>query len=252
MSEDVRIGVREHYARAAAGGAGCCGGESSSCCGGATKEHSIDVGYTAEELARIPQEAILGLGCGNPTAIGALRAGETVLDLGSGGGIDCFLAARRVGSEGRVIGVDMTPEMIDRARGAASSAGFENVEFRLGEIEHLPMADESCDVVVSNCVINLSPDKSQVFREAYRVLKKGGRLMVSDIVTIGELPEGVRNDPDLYAACVSGAVSKEEYLDAIGAAGFGHVEIVAEATKSDAKSGDMALPVTSVNVLAEK
>jgi SAM-dependent methyltransferase len=218
MKQDTRAEVRRHYAQAARG----------SCCGATDAERSARLGYSRQELASIPAEADLGLGCGNPTALAELKEGETVVDLGSGGGIDCFLAARRVGAEGRVIGVDMTPPMIERAREAADQAGFQNVEFRLGEIEHLPVADRSADVVISNCVINLSPDKRQTFREAYRILKDGGRLAVSDIVLLEELPSHLQESMELYASCVAGAMTKQEYLDCIREAGFKNIEVEAE------------------------
>jgi SAM-dependent methyltransferase len=189
---------------------------------------SQKVGYSAEELAVIPEDANLGLGCGNPTAIAGLKAGETVLDLGSGAGIDCFLAAAKVGPRGRVIGVDMTPDMIDKARENARQAGAKNVEFRLGEIENLPAADGSVDVIISNCVINLSTDKPRVFREAFRVLKPGGRLMVSDLALKKPLPKAVRESVDVYVACVAGAMVKEDYLGAIREAGFKDVAVVSE------------------------
>lgn len=190
-------------------------------------------GRTGRRLFRgrnqaIPAEANLGLGCGNPTALAGLKPGETVLDLGSGAGIDCFLAARRVGPTGRVIGVDMTPEMIDRARANARRGGFSNVEFRLGEIENLPLADSSVDVIISNCVINLSTDKPRVFREAFRVLRPGGRLLVSDLVLTSPLPAAVSQSLDAYVACVAGALTREDYLSAITAAGFKNIEVVTE------------------------
>ncbi|MGQ9705239.1 MAG: arsenite methyltransferase, partial [Actinomycetota bacterium] len=188
------------------------------------------LGYSREELESVPEGANLGLGCGNPVALASLREGETVLDLGSGSGLDCFLAARRVGEKGRVIGVDMTPEMLEGARENARRGGYSNVEFRLGEIENLPVADASVDVVISNCVINLSPDKPRVFREAFRVLKPGGRLMVSDIVLEEELPEAVRRSRAAYISCVSGAVLRSEYLGMIEEAGFRDLEVVEETT----------------------
>jgi arsenite methyltransferase len=227
MKQDTRAEVRRHYAQAARGG----------CCGGADRERSNRLGYSRQELASIPAEADLGLGCGNPTALGELEEGETVVDLGSGGGIDCFLAARRVGAGGRVIGVDMTPPMIERAREAADKAGFQNVEFRLGEIEHLPVADRTADVVISNCVINLSPDKRQTFREAYRILKDGGRLAVSDIVLLEELPPHLKESMELYASCVAGAMTKQEYLDCIREAGFENIKV-----ESEKRAGELLDP----------
>ncbi|MCK5548080.1 MAG: arsenite methyltransferase, partial [Thermoplasmata archaeon] len=182
-------------------------------------------GYSEQELGSIPKGADLGLGCGNPTALASLKAGETVLDLGSGGGFDCFLAARQVGETGKVIGVDMTPEMLEKARLNAKKGGYDNVEFRLGEIENLPAADNSVDVVISNCVINLAPDKGKVFREAFRVLKPGGRLMVSDMVLLKELPDSIKNSIQAYIGCLSGAMMKDDYLEAIKAAGFHEVDV---------------------------
>ena len=207
------------------------------------------VGYSAEELQAIPEEARMGLGCGNPTALASLKEGEVVLDLGAGGGIDCFLAAVAVGETGRVIGVDMTPEMLHRARENARNGGYDNVEFRLGEIENLPLADSTVDAVISNCVVNLSPDKARVFKEAYRVLKPGGRVMVSDIVLTRELPEDIRNSLAAYAGCVAGASLKEDYLATIAKAGFENVEIVSEQSYG---SGEMESAILSVSVRAFK
>ncbi|WP_103996680.1 arsenite methyltransferase [Paenibacillus sp. UNC499MF] len=187
---------------------------------------SAKLGYSGEELSAVPEGANLGLGCGNPQAIAALKPGETVLDLGSGGGFDCFLASRQVGAAGRVIGVDMTPEMVTRARRNAEKGNFSNTSFRLGEIEHLPVGDSAVDVIISNCVINLSPDKQQVFREAFRVLKPGGRLAVSDIVTTAELPEEIRNDiNDLHSGCISGASSIEDVERLLQNSGFTGISI---------------------------
>jgi SAM-dependent methyltransferase len=233
---DVRTSVREHYARTArAGKAGCgCGGSVRQACCSPTQSASERLGYGSADLASIPKDADLGLGCGNPTAMAGLRSGETVVDLGSGGGIDCFLASRNVGPSGRVIGVDMTPEMIDRSRRAAAEGGYGNVEFRLGEIESLPVADAVADAVISNCVVNLSPDKPRVFREAFRVLKPGGRMMVSDIVLRGPLPEAVRKSVELWAGCVAGAMLLEEYLGAIRTAGFSDVTV-----ESEKRAGDL-------------
>jgi ubiquinone/menaquinone biosynthesis C-methylase UbiE len=215
---DVRTEVRKRYGEYAKGAtqAACC----------STDTVTGQAGYKEEELSSLPESAkVVSAGCGNPTAFAELKQGETVLDLGSGGGIDCFLAAERVGPTGKVIGVDMTPEMIDTARANARKAKVKNVEFRLGEIEHLPVANESVDAIISNCVINLSPEKQQVFNEAYRVLKKGGRILVSDMMASG-LPEEAKKSISLWASCVAGAVEIEEYLEKIKAAGFKEVEVV--------------------------
>jgi arsenite methyltransferase len=234
--EDIRSAVRQHYGQIAAevetkGKSGCCESSStSSNCGCGSNDtiplSSISKLYEASDVATLPEEVTdLSLGCGDPITLASLKPGEVVLDLGSGGGIDCFLAGKRVGESGRVIGVDMTAEMIEKARRNKEKLGAGNVEFRLGEIEHLPVADQSVDVVISNCVINLSPDKPQVLREAYRALKPGGRLSVSDIVTQGELPPVVRASLSAWAGCVSGALQVDEYVAAIQAAGFTNVEI---------------------------
>ncbi len=229
MAEDIRKKVRQRYGQVASGGGSCCGPAKSGCCSGpSAQDLSERVGYSPEELGSIPEEANLGLGCGNPVALASLRTGETVLDLGSGGGIDCFLAAGRVGPSGRVIGVDMTAEMVHLARENARKNAYKNVEFRLGEIENLPLSDGEADAVISNCVINLSPDKERVFREVFRVLKPGGRMMVSDIVLTGELPENVKKSVAAYTGCIAGALRRDDYLAAIRAAGFERVEVVAE------------------------
>jgi arsenite methyltransferase len=231
---NIKKHVRDRYARAARTGSSCCGSVSSPCCGGqmdvSQGQASRLVGYSPEELAAVPEDANLGLGCGNPTALAGLKPDETVLDLGSGAGIDCFLSARKVGPAGRVIGVDMTPEMIDRARENARKNGFANVEFRLGEIENLPVADNTVDVILSNCVINLSTDKPHVFREAFRVLRPGGRLMVSDLALKRPLPKEIRTSVEAYVACIAGAMVKDDYLGAIREAGFKDVEVVSEKT----------------------
>lgn len=200
----------------------------SSCCAKPVnfEEVSARLGYSNEQLTAVPEGANLGLGCGNPQAIASLQSGEAVLDLGSGGGFDCFLASRQVGTTGRVIGVDMTPEMISRARNNAIKGGFANTDFRLGEIEHLPVADQTVDVIISNCVINLSPAKQQVFDEAFRVLKSGGRLAISDIVTTAEFPEEIKNDLDvLYSGCISGASSVDEVRAMLIRSGFTDVVV---------------------------
>ena len=228
---EVRQAIRDRYAGAARQESPCCSGTTaSSCCGGtmSASEISQRMGYSESEMAAVPEGANLGLGCGNPIALASLRPGETVLDLGSGGGFDCFLAAERVGETGRVIGVDMTPEMIDRARENIKKSRFTNVEFRLGEIENLPVADGSVDVIISNCVINLSQNKSRVFAEAFRVLKPGGRLMVSDMVLLNELPPEIKSSLDAYVSCVAGASLKEDYLADIGRAGFVNIAVIGE------------------------
>lgn len=226
-----RVNVRSAYASVAqAENSGSCCGVESSCCG-VSDDAAINtlistrLGYSEQELAAVPAGADMGLGCGNPKAIAALQAGEVVVDLGAGGGFDCFLAAHEVGPQGRVIGVDMTPDMLSKARSNAAKGRFDNVEFRLGEIEYLPIADATADVIISNCVINLSPDKPQVFREAFRVLKPGGRLAISDVVATVELPEEMRRDEQLIAGCMGNASLIEELQQMISEAGFEQVRI---------------------------
>jgi arsenite methyltransferase len=236
---DIRNKVREKYAQVAVGTHRSCCGDPSSCCGSGSTIQSIGemIGYSREQMAAAPEGANLGLGCGNPVALASLRKGETVLDLGSGAGFDCFLAAKEVGDTGQVIGVDMTPEMLAKARENAAKGGYRNVEFRLGEIEHLPVADASIDVILSNCVINLSPDKPQVFAEAFRVLRPGGRLTVSDVVLLKPLPPGLANSVAAYVGCLAGASLKEDYLGMLSQAGFADVQVVGE---SPFDIGDMA------------
>ncbi len=228
-ADQVRQNVREAYAQVAqAAEEGSCCGEANSCCGvpaGPVGIFSTRLGYAETDLSQVPEGADMGLGCGNPRAIAGLRSGEVVLDLGSGGGFDCFLAAREVGENGCVIGVDMTPDMVSKARDNAVKGGFANVGFRLGEIEHLPVADQSIDVIISNCVVNLSPDKGQVFREAHRVLKSGGRLAISDVVATTKLPEELRDDPVLYSGCMGGASLVEDLAAIMGEAGFSGILI---------------------------
>lgn len=231
MEKDIKKAVREGYARIAEQGGSCCCGPSSSCCGtNSAAQISRGIGYSDDDLTAVPDGANLGLGCGNPVALAALKEGEVVLDLGSGAGFDCFLAADKVGEKGSVIGVDMTPEMVARARENARKGDYNNVEFRLGEIENLPVADSSVDVVISNCVINLSPDKKKVFKEVFRVLKPGGRLMVSDIVLLKPIPSVVLDSIEMYVSCIAGASSKSDYLQAIEAAGFEAVEVMEQST----------------------
>jgi SAM-dependent methyltransferase len=246
-ANDLRTVVREKYGAIAEGRTSGCG------CG-------CGIGYSAEQAAAVPEGSNLGLGCGSPLAWADARPGETVLDLGSGAGIDCFLAAKDVGATGHVIGVDMTPAMLERARANSARHGYANVEFRLGEIEHLPVADASVDLVISNCVVNLSPDKPQVFREALRALRPGGRMLVSDLVLLRPLDEEARRNVDLYVGCVAGASLRDDYLRMMRAAGFVDVEVVAEGRYT---IGQAALPpdsperaafdaVTSVKVRARR
>jgi len=230
MKEDeTRKIVREGYAKIAKQKSSCCA-PVTSCCGPTDRAQEIGkkIGYTEEEMKAVPEGANLGLGCGNPVALASLKEGETVLDLGSGAGFDCFLASSKVGSMGRIIGVDMTPEMLEKARENARKGNYTNVEFRLGEIENLPAGDNSVDAVISNCVINLSPDKKRVFGETFRVLKPGGRLMVSDIVLLKELPDFIKNSIQAYVGCVAGAMIKDEYLKTVREAGFHDVKIIDE------------------------
>jgi len=228
-AETIKSAVRQRYGSIAAQGGSCCGPTAADRKGCGCGELSLSVGYSLEDLAAAPDGANLGLGCGNPIALASLQEGEVMLDLGSGAGFDAFLASRRVGPQGRVIGVDMTPEMLEKARGLAARHGFSNVEFRQGDIEALPVEPGQVDVIISNCVINLATDKAKVFREAFRVLKPGGRLMVSDLVLQKPLPAAMRQDLDAYAACLAGALLKQDYLQAIRAAGFKQVEIADEA-----------------------
>ena len=228
-SERIKKAVRDGYTKIAKKDSSCCT-PVNSCCGGPdlVEDISMKIGYTEEELKTVPEGANLGLGCGNPVALASLREGETVLDLGSGAGFDCFLAADKVGKNGRVVGVDMTPEMIIKAKENLKKTSYENVEFRLGEIENLPVDDSFVDVIISNCVINLSPDKRRVFTETYRVLKPGGRLMISDIVLLKELPNFIRDSIEAYIGCLSGALIRDEYIKLLKEAGFKNVKIIDE------------------------
>ena len=220
VNEDaVRKAVRERYGALALTPSSCCGSKPETMC------NCGDI-YPKAEIVSLPSEAVaVSAGCGNPTAIASLKPGMTVVDLGSGGGIDCFLSARKVGAKGKVYGIDATPEMIHRARKTGRENGYDNVEFRLGEIEHMPLEAGIADVVISNCVINLSPNKQQVFDEAFRVLKPGGKLAVSDIVLLKDLPENIRKDMRAWSECVSGAVSEKEYTGAMSKAGFERIKV---------------------------
>ena len=222
--DEVRKAVRDRYADVATQNSGCCG--PSACGEDSATEASQAIGYSAEQLANLPEDANLGLGCGNPTAIGSLEEGQIVLDLGSGAGIDCFLASQQVGPTGQVIGVDMTAEMVSKARGNAEAGGYDNVEFRLGEIENLPVADNSVDVIISNCVLNLSPEKGKVLAEAFRVLKPGGRMVVSDMVSEHEVPAILDGNLDAVAACLP--TLRERYLGEFRSAGFSDARITEE------------------------
>ena len=263
VSDDsLRQQVRARYGGVASAG-GCCAaeGQSSSCCGSDAGSSSCgqsslatQLGYTVADLATLPEGANLGLGCGNPTAILALKPRQVVLDLGSGGGIDCFLAARRVGTRGHVIGVDMTPEMVAKARGNAQKGHYANVEFRLGEIEHLPVADGTVDVVISNCVINLVPDKGQVYREAFRVLRPGGRLAISDVVATRPISARDRANPTLWSSCSSGALEIKEVKSILRRAGFKDVRVDLKVPDEVPESlqGQASLGVVSADITATK
>ena len=251
--EKIREAVRKSYGKVAMRGGisiqtsavpSCCGpsGDSTptnaaaSCCGGpevTPEQMSTVMGYSKEDIAGVIEGANMGLGCGNPVALASIKPGETVVDLGSGGGFDCFLAAKQVGESGRVIGVDMTSEMISKARQNAQEMGTTNVEFRLGEIEHLPVGDNAADLIMSNCVINLSPDKLQVYREAYRILKPGGRLSISDVLAITALPEKIQKNLELVAACVGGAATLDDTKQILTEAGFENIKITAHDKSRD-------------------
>ncbi len=240
--EVIRQAVRERYGKIANAGSvvsgispgvSCCGdsGAAASCCGGSdvtSEQMAALMGYSKQDLTSVPDGANMGLGCGNPVALASLQAGETVVDLGSGGGFDCFLAAKQVGETGHIIGVDMTPDMLSKARANAEKIQAKNVEFRLGEIEHLPVADNSADIIMSNCVINLSPDKPSVYRDAYRILKPGGRLAISDIVATAPLPEEIQQNLALVSACVGGAATIDDTRDMLARVGFENIKITAK------------------------
>ncbi|PIZ84244.1 MAG: arsenite S-adenosylmethyltransferase [Candidatus Omnitrophica bacterium CG_4_10_14_0_2_um_filter_44_9] len=229
-AEEIKKIVRDGYAKAVTQKTSCC--STGSCCGGTNQAENISkkVGYSDAEMNAVPEGANLGFGCGNPVALASLKEGDVVLDLGSGAGFDAFLAAQRVGKTGHVIGVDMTPEMLEKAEANAEKGGYKNVEFRSGEIEKLPIKDNSIDVIISNCVINLSPDKETVFKEGYRVLKSGGRLMVSDLVLAKDLPKAIKESVEAYVGCLAGAILKDEYLRFITMAGFKDVKVISESS----------------------
>ncbi len=250
QEEKIKKIVMERYSKIAKEDTSCC--PTCGPCGIDVMEQAKNIGYSEDELGNIPESAIMGLGCGNPTALADLKKGETVLDLGAGAGIDVFLAANKVGSEGHVIGIDMSEEMVKRANETAKNR-YKNVEFRLGEIENLPLEDNSVDVIISNCIINLSPDKLRTYQEAYRVLRPGGRILISDLVTEGELPEDIRKNFEAWAGCIAGALEKKEYLDTIKRAGFRDVNIVSQNTFYEPGLDDTLVgKITSVKVKAHK
>ena len=226
-NKEIKKIVRKGYAKVAKENGSCCCGPQIPCCSGKStaKEISTKIGYSKNDIEQVPEGANLGLGCGNPLAFTSLRQGQVVLDLGSGAGVDCFLASKKVGPAGKVIGLDMTPEMIEKAKQNAQTGNYQNVEFRLDEIEDMPVDSSSVDVIISNCVINLVPDKKKAFQETYRVLKPGGTLMISDVVLLKELPQSVKQSIEAYIGCLSGAVMKDEYLQLISQAGFKDVLI---------------------------
>ncbi|MEM3403734.1 MAG: arsenite methyltransferase [Nitrososphaeria archaeon] len=247
--KDVKKYVATRYREIAKNGGSCC----SSCgCGLSTGDIPLTMGYSIEDLRSVPDASIMGLGCGNPIALANLKEGEIVLDLGSGGGIDVFLAAKKVGLTGRAIGIDMTEEMIGRAQAVARKYGYGNVEFRLGEIENLPIEDGSVDVVISNCVINLSPEKERVFQEAYRVLKPSGRIVISDLVADGKLPEEVKESLDAWAGCIAGALEKVEYLNIMRRVGFQDVRVVSETVFTLGVTRELKGKIKSIQIEAQK
>jgi arsenite methyltransferase len=245
-ADEKKAVIKKKYGEIAMAGSSCC--SSSACCGNSSAvELSKSLGYTGDQINSFA-DANMGLGCGNPTAFAEIKPGDIVLDLGSGAGFDCFLAAEKVGSSGKVIGVDMTPEMLEKAKGNALKYGYPNVEFRFGDIEALPVEDNSVNIIISNCVINLAPDKEKVFREAFRVLKPGGRMYLSDMVLLAELPEDLKNNKDLLAGCVAGALLKEDYLRLLNETGFS-VEILSEDSDISGRQYE-GLPVESLKLKA--
>ncbi|MBT9130487.1 MAG: putative methyltransferase YcgJ [candidate division WS2 bacterium] len=250
-AENLKEFVKERYSQIAREGSSCC--SCSDTCGLGVIEQAKNIGYSEEELKSLPLSTNLGLGCGNPTALAELKEGETVLDLGSGSGIDVFLASKKVGTEGLVIGVDMTEDMVNKAREIAHQFGYQNVEFRLGEIENLPVQDSSIDVIISNCVVNLSPDKLRTYQEAFRVLKPGGRVLISDLVTEGEIPEDIKKSFAAWAGCIAGAMEKQEYLNTLKKAGFKDIAAVSEKIYYEPGIDDRLLgKIISVQIKAYK
>jgi SAM-dependent methyltransferase len=249
MKQDkIKKFVKKRYSKIAENDKSCC----PSCGNSSLIKQAKIIGYSEEDIKNLPEASNMGLGCGNPVALTSLKERETVLDLGSGGGIDVFLASKKVGSKGKVIGIDMTEKMIEKSRKIAKKYGYNNVEFRLGEIENLPIEDNSVDVIISNCVINLSPDKERVFKEAYRVLKLGGRIMISDLVTEEKLPDEIKKNFDAWAGCVAGALEKNEYLEIIRKVGFKDVRIISESSYDIDVSEKLKGKITSVKVMGYK
>ena len=253
-NEKVKERVKKRYSQIAKTDCSSCSPSccSISSCGPPPQYSAWKIGYSPNDIESIPEDSILGLGCGNPVALANLKEGETVLDLGSGAGIDVFLAAQKVGPTGKVIGIDITQEMVERAKATATKHGYRNVEFHLGEIEALPLEDGTVDIIISNCVINLAPDKLKVFKEADRVLKPGGRLMVSDLVTEGTLPEAVKKSFDAWAECIAGALEKSDYINKMEKGGFKNVKIVSQKPYTIDISPELRGKITSIQVEANK
>ncbi|MDO8869412.1 MAG: arsenite methyltransferase [Methanobacteriaceae archaeon] len=250
QEKEIKEFVKDRYSKIAKKENSSC-----SCCSGADSvtEQAQAVGYSTEELKSIPEEAVFGLGCGNPTALAEIQDGETVLDLGSGGGIDVFLASNKVGDGGKVIGLDMTPDMIETAVKNAQKGGYTNVEFKLGEIENLPIEESTIDVIISNCVINLTPDKNKAYQEVYRVLKPGGRILVSDLVTEGHIPHEIRKNFQAWSECIGGAMEKQDYLSTIKKAGFKEVEIIEQHFFTETNMDERLIgKITSIQLKAMK
>jgi SAM-dependent methyltransferase len=250
--EEIKKAVKERYTKVAINETSCCS-SSCSCGNNICKTQSENIGYSKEELNNLPESAVLGLGCGNPTAFSEINEGDTVVDLGSGAGIDVFLASKKVGTTGKVIGIDMTEEMVNKARNNAEKNGYTNVEFIQSELESMPLEDKSVDVIISNCVINLCPDKEKAFKEGYRILKKGGKMFISDLVTEGKLPDKVKKDFSAWSECIAGAMEKQEYLKTIKKAGFEQVKVISEkAYQEPGLSKELNGKIVSLNIKALK